>query len=110
MIRPVNVREIDLPLWKELDVILDREGLDFTDWCRRMATEYIKNHKEGNSTFKLEKWTLDPDFLALPSLGETLFIKYLDGLSEDSLNILDVNVCKRYNEVKGALRRRSNFQ
>jgi len=30
--------------------------------------EYIKNHKEGNPTYKLDVWTENPEFIAIPAL------------------------------------------
>jgi hypothetical protein len=106
MLKQIYVRKEDIPLWDEFSKICRREGKGLTEVIKELVAEYVKNHKEGNSTFVLEKWLKDPEFMALPSLGEILTPKYLDGLDEKNLDVLDQKVCCRYNEVQAALRRR----
>lgn len=53
---------------RELRVIAAREGKSQSNLICDIIEEYVKNHSEGNTTFKLDNWTEDPNFKALPTL------------------------------------------
>jgi len=44
-----------------------REKLSSAELSHKAMEEYIKNHAEGNETFKLETWVKDPTFQAIPT-------------------------------------------
>jgi hypothetical protein len=45
-----------------------RERKDKTELGREALLEYIKGHREGNDTFKIDDWKEDPSFQAVPSI------------------------------------------
>ena len=45
-----------------------REHLTLSEIGRKAIIEYIKGHAEGNETFKIDKWQVDPDFQAVPTI------------------------------------------
>ena len=55
------------PIISELGVIAAREKKDASKIIVELIEEYVRNHAEGNSTFKLDNWNEDPDFQALPT-------------------------------------------
>lgn len=55
-------------LHKKLKETAAREGRDMTEILVEKLEEYIKQHGEGNPVYKLEKWTDDPEFIAIPAL------------------------------------------
>jgi len=44
-----------------------REKKGKTEIVRSAILEYIKNHGEGNDSFRLETWVKDPTFQAIPT-------------------------------------------
>ena len=53
-----------------------RERKGKTEIAREAILEYIKNHSEGNITFKLDKWNEDENFKAVPTLSSRSEIWY----------------------------------
>lgn len=93
-------------MWKEFTKIAAREGKPLSEIIKGLTTKYVQDHKEGNSTFKLEKWVKDPQFLAMPSLGDNLTHEYLDPLSDEDLQLLCKKVEARSKELSAAFDRR----
>jgi hypothetical protein len=48
-----------------------RERLSRSEIGRKAVTEYIKNHAEGNDTFKITEWQ-DPNFRAMPATASPM--------------------------------------
>ena len=73
---------------EELDALEDirwREHKERAEIIRIAIQEYIRNHAEGNNTFRLDKWNEDPTFTAIPTLlskSETWY-KYLQECSKE---------------------------
>lgn len=65
---------------RELRVIAAREGKSQSNLICDIIEEYVKNHAEGNTTFKLDNWTEDPEFKAIPTLlsSEDKWSKYIE--------------------------------
>jgi len=61
---------------------------------RDAIVEYIKNHAEGNSTFKLDKWNEDPGFQAVPTISADpqIWKKYYQDCNEADKTNLRVRV------------------
>jgi hypothetical protein len=75
---------------EELDKIGWREHLTLSETARRAIQEYIKNHAEGNDTFKITKWQEDPNFQAVPALSadkEKWIQYYKDSNDKDRTDI-----------------------
>lgn len=55
-----------------------REHKTLSEITRKAIIEYIKNHAEGNDTFKIDKFVENPDFMAVPTLldNKEKWIKY----------------------------------
>ena len=72
---------------RELRVIAAREGKSQSNLICDIIEEYVKNHSEGNNTFKLDNWTEDPEFKAIPTLLSPTekWSKYVDECSDDEL-------------------------
>lgn len=45
-----------------------RERKSQSEIVREAIDDWLRNHSEGNSTFKLDKWQEDPEFKAIPTL------------------------------------------
>lgn len=54
--------------YEELEKIRWREHDDLGDVIRKACLEYIRLHQEGNDTFKLDTWNLNPMAQAIPNL------------------------------------------
>ena len=54
--------------FEALEEIRWREHKELTEVIRLAIQEYIRNHAEGNETFKMDDWQTDPNFKAIPSL------------------------------------------
>lgn len=57
-----------IEIFKELRLIAAREGKSQSELIVEILEEFVKNHAEGNDTFKLDNWQEDPEFIALPTL------------------------------------------
>lgn len=53
---------------EHIDEIRWREKKSRSEMVRIAVEEYIKNHKDGNNLFTLDKWNNDPEFQAVPAL------------------------------------------
>lgn len=102
----LNIRKEDEEVWKAFDEICRRENDDKSKIIREKIAEYVKAHKEGNNTFKLEKWVENSTFVGLPSFGEILKHDYLDSLSEEDFNLLVEKATARTQEISAAIKRR----
>ena len=72
-------------IMRELEVIAAREGKSKSNLLVELIEEYVKNHSEGNNTFKLDIWAQDPEFKALPTLlaPKEKWIDYIDTCNDD---------------------------
>ena len=70
---------------KEFRIIAAREGKSFSELVVELIEEYVKNHAEGNSTFKLDVWQEDPEFKAIPTLlsPQEKWNKYIDDCNDN---------------------------
>jgi hypothetical protein len=93
-----------------LEQIRWREHKGISDIIRLAIAEYVKAHAEGNETFRLDKWTEDPEFKAIPTiLSEPIkWFKYLsDCTPEERTKILKQANIIRNNAINiGNLRRK----
>ena len=67
-----------------------REHLSVSNLVRKALAEYLKAHANGNSTFKLDNWSDNPEFRAVPTImsdSET-WEKYLRTCSPEELRDL----------------------
>ena len=51
----------------ELDIIAAREGKRKSEIIVSLIEEYVKAHSAGNDSFKLDNWSEDPEFKAVPT-------------------------------------------
>ena len=63
-----------------LEEIRWRERQSMSAIVRRAVQEYIKAHGAGNDTFRLDNWTEDPEFQAVPTVfaDTQRWVKYID--------------------------------
>ena len=78
---------------KELEALEEiqwREHKTKSQIIRLAILEYIKAHTNGNSTFKLDVWTNDPKFKAVPTVYADTdnWDKYLENCSSAELEEL----------------------
>jgi len=60
--------EVEEDILEEFNKIWRRDGLSGkSELLRKVITEYVVNHAEGNDSFKLDSWQEDPEFKALPA-------------------------------------------
>jgi len=57
---------------ENIDQIRWREKKSRSEMVRIAVEEYIKNHKDGNNLFTLDKWNTNPEFKAIPALLSNL--------------------------------------
>ena len=60
------------PIMVEFKKIAQREGKDKSKLIVDLIEQYVKYHKEGNSTFTIDRWNDVPDFQAIPSLDASI--------------------------------------
>ncbi len=68
-----NPRKIDFFVEKEdyetfRNIAIRETGGDISKLGRKVIEDYNKAHGDGNSTFKLDIWNLNPEFIPIPSL------------------------------------------
>lgn len=82
---------------KAFEEIRWREHKKKTQIGRDAVLEYIKNHSEGNSAYKIDEWVTNPKFQALPSFYAPIekwgeFYKQCDEKEKTQLRI-------RFNDI-----------
>ena len=60
--------QIPEELHKKLKEVAAREGTSMTEILVKQLEEYIKVHGNGNPVYKLDDWTTNPQFVAVPAL------------------------------------------
>jgi hypothetical protein len=75
--------------------IAKREGKSMNELINEILRSYAERHKEGNSTYPLDSWTMKPDFIAQPARGE-LTIEYLETLSTNKIREIRALSMKDY--------------
>jgi hypothetical protein len=72
-------------IMREFTVIAAREGKKKSELITEIIEEYVKNHSEGNNTFKLDNWQQDPEFKATPALlsDREKWNNYIDECSDN---------------------------
>jgi hypothetical protein len=78
---------------KALDEIHWRERKSVSRVINRAIDEFIKAHAEGNDTFKLDNWSENPDFRAVPTIlsHSTKWFSYLENCSKDELTNIAIS-------------------
>ena len=59
---------MDDVVMEALEEIHWRERKSISELVRLAVEEYAERHKEGNSSFKIDIWTQNPDFIAVPTM------------------------------------------
>lgn len=74
--------------FQALEDIRWRDRKDITEVIRAAVLDYVKAHGSGNETFRLDDWTKDPDFKAVPTIlsDPTIWYQYLNDCSPDERN------------------------
>mgnify|MGYP001596125489 CR=1 FL=1 len=80
------------PIYKEFRKLADRENKKINELLTEVVADYVKKHGEGNPTFQLDKWVLDPKFRGFPTLGEDPYKWDIRALSEKELKELKARV------------------
>jgi len=86
---------------KDFDEIRWREHMERAEILRLAIQEYIRNHKEGNDTFKIDDWQTDPNFKAIPTLlgSDEKWVLCLKNCSDEELSDIYVGLKKRRVQV-----------
>lgn len=74
---------LDTDIATALNDIKWRERKSMSEIVRLAVQDYIKAHAEGNYSFKLDNWQVDPTFQAVPTILSDP-IKWYDYLKECS--------------------------
>jgi hypothetical protein len=95
--------------FQALEDIRWRDHKDITQVIRAAVIDYVKAHGSGNETFRLDEWTKDPDFKAVPTIlsDPQIWYRYLqDCTPEDRARILKQTNIIRTNAINiGNLRK-----
>jgi len=59
-----------LAIWEKLKDKARQEGKPLSTLLEEILSQWVKDHLEGNPSFPLNKWLRQPDFRAMPTLGE----------------------------------------
>jgi len=97
----INLEKEEKDALKE--IALRETGGDMSPIARKAILEYIKNHGEGNDTFKLEGWIENPEFQAVPTLFadyEKWTNYYKDSNPQDRLKVR-ISLVRIFNMIKG---------
>ena len=92
---------------EQLEEIRWREHKSKTAILRLAVLEYIKAHGNGNSTFKLDNWTDNPNYKAAPTIYADTdnWDKYLENCSPKALEELHFRFSRcasKIEEIKNA--------
>jgi hypothetical protein len=94
----------------ELDIIAAREGKCKSEIIVSLIEDYVKAHSSGNNTFKLDNWSEDPNFVAVPTIlaDPQKWFRYLSDCSpEERTKILKQATIIRTNAINiGNLRKK----
>lgn len=79
-------------LMEMLEEVHWRERKSVSELARIAIEEYLERHKEGNSSFKLDTWSEDPDFRAVPTIlaDQEIWKDYLHGCKDKELTDLSI--------------------
>lgn len=71
---------------EKLEEIHWREKKSVSEIAREAIDDWLRNHAEGNSTFRLDIWQEDPEFKAIPTLlsSQEKWNKYIEECCNDS--------------------------
>ena len=97
----------DFALMEEFKKIAQREGKTMAGLLKEILVNYVKAHKEGNSTFELTKWVNNPNFHVVPTIAEMWSCEMLSKLDDKELEDLDHNLHIRHDELDAEIRKRS---
>jgi len=87
---------------QSLEEIRWREHLDMTKVARKAILEYIRNHAEGNTTFKLDKWNEDENFQAVPTISARpeIWYNHLSDCSDKELTQIMIQTTRINQQCK----------
>jgi len=96
---------IDTALMEPFQEISWRERKSKSEIINDILERFILTHKEGNDTSKLDHWTINPRFLALPEIMSTKeewhsYIKKEDPIKLMKINKQIVFILNQINESK----------
>ena len=87
---------------EEFKVIATREGKSKSELLVSIMEDYVKAHGEGNATFKLDTWTEDPGFKAMPTLlgKDSSWFEYEKECTEEELTKIAIAANARLKEIR----------
>jgi len=87
------------PVVEQFGEIARREHKSTSELLMELVSDHVKKHGKGNPTFSLEKWQDEPEFVALPTIGEPLTLIKLSKLADSDFELLEKQVTARFQEV-----------
>jgi len=87
---------------KVFDDIRWREHKERAELARLAVLEYLKNHAEGNTTFRLDKWNEDENFKAIPTISSRseIWYNHLKDCSEQELTEIMIQTTRINQQCK----------
>lgn len=87
---------------RELGIIAAREGKRKSEIIVSLIEEFVKAHSEGNPSFKLDIWTQQPDFKAMPTLlgPKDTWMNYEKECTEEELTKIAIAANTRLKEIR----------
>jgi hypothetical protein len=82
-------------------VLCKRDGKELSAITAEMYAKYLKEHGDGNATFKLEKWVGSPDFRATPAVDSDWSKVDTSGLSRKELE----HLANKGREITGTMQK-----
>jgi hypothetical protein len=99
--RHIFTSSAEKTVYDEFYRICRRDGKPLNSMIQNFMEDYIKAHGEGNSTFKLDTWTEDPNFKAVPTIlaNNEQWHNYID----DCTKTEKLKLLKSVNDVRDYL-------
>lgn len=97
-----------IEIMNQLEIIAERENKKVSQIIMQLIEDYVKNHAEGNSTFRLENWVENPQFHAIPTIfakNETWLKHFREmKVSERADTLKQINVLRKFCVTSGPLK------
>ena len=100
--RHIFTTSAEKTVYDEFYRIARRDGKAVSSLIQDFMEQYIKAHGEGNATFKLDTWTNNPSFKAVPTIlsQSEKWFSYLKDCSKDELTDIAISCKDRLRQIE----------
>ena len=100
--RHIFTTSAEKAVYDEFYRITRRDGKTVSSLIQDFMEGYIKAHGEGNATFKLDNWTNNIGFKAMPTLtaNEKIWLDYVKDCTDQELTDISIAANTRLKEIR----------